>query len=159
MVTGLIFGVPGLAAVLAGPVGGRHGYRTVLPAGLAVQGLAIVPLVFIGETRLGVVVLIPALLVSFLGHATAIVAFSVTATSGLPNEEQGLATGLTTMTQNVAITIGILVLGAVGTTQGSELAGIHLASTVNVVVVLVSAALVTRGLRSRTRQEAVPVLT
>jgi MFS family permease len=47
LITGLIFGVPGLAAVLAGPIAGRligrHGYRKVLPAGLALQGLAIGP--------------------------------------------------------------------------------------------------------------------
>jgi hypothetical protein len=41
------------------------------------------------------------------------VAFTVTATSGLPDEEQGLATGLTSMTQQAGITVGIPVLGAV----------------------------------------------
>lgn len=153
LVTGLVFGVPGLAAVLAGPVAGRligrHGYRKVLPAGLAVQGLAIVPLIFIGAGRLGLVVLIPALLVSFFGHVTSIVAYTVTGTSGLPNAEQGLATGLTTMTQNVAVTIGIPILSAIAATQASELSGIHLALTVDVVVTLVSVALVRIGLRPR----------
>ena len=69
----------------------------------------------------------------------------VTGTSGLPDEEQGLATGLTTMTQNVAITIGIPILSAIAATQASELNGIHLALTVSVVVTLVSVALVWRG--------------
>jgi MFS family permease len=153
LVTGLIFGVPGLAAVLAGPIAGRlighYGYRTVLPAGLAVQTLATVPLIFIGADRIGLAVLIPALLVSFFGHVTSIVAYTVTGTSGLPNEEQGLATGLTTMTQNVAITIGIPILSAIAATRASELNGIHLALTVNVVVTLASAALVWLGLRPR----------
>ncbi|WP_433438331.1 MFS transporter [Nonomuraea sp. CA-141351] len=156
LVTGLIFGVPGLAAVLAGPIAGRligrYGYRKVLPAGLAVQSLATVPLIFIGSGRLGLAVLIPALLISFFGHVTSIVAYTVTGTSGLPNEEQGLATGLTTMTQNVAITVGIPILSAIAATQASELNGIHLALTVNVIVTFVSVTLIWIGLRPRAEQ-------
>ncbi|MGW0886157.1 MFS transporter [Streptomyces sp. NPDC002671] len=154
LITGLIFGVPGLAAVLAGPIAGRligrYGYRTVLPAGLAVQSLATVPLTFIGSGRLVLAVLIPVLLISFFGHVTSIVAYTVTGTSGLPNEEQGLATGLTTMTQNVGITIGIPILSAIAATQASELSGIHLALTVEVIVALASVALIWIGLRPRT---------
>ncbi|MEW9552505.1 MFS transporter [Nonomuraea sp. NPDC050783] len=158
LVTGLVFGGPGLAAVLAGPIAGRligrHGYRRVLPAALAVQGLSTLPLIFVGSGRAGLAILIPALLVSFFGHVTAIVAYTVTGTSGLPNEEQGLATGLTTMTQNVAITIGIPILGAIAASQTPELTGIHLALTVNVIVTLVSAVLVLAGLRPRTAPAA-----
>ncbi|AWS48608.1 MFS transporter [Streptosporangium sp. 'caverna'] len=158
LVTGLIFGVPGLAAVLAGPVAGRligrYGYRKVLPTGLAIQSLATVPLIFIGSDRLGLAVLIPALLISFFGHVTSIVAYTVTGTSGLPNAEQGLATGLTSMTQNVAITIGIPILSTIAATQASELNGIHLALTVDVIVTLVSVALIWIGLRPRTEQSA-----
>ena len=153
LVTGLVFGVPGLAAVFAGPVAGRligrHGYRKVLVGGLTVQAVATVPLIFIGAGTMGLVVLIPALLIGFFGHVTAIVAYTVTGTSGLPNEEQGLATGLTTMTQNVAITIGIPIMSAVAATQASELSGIHLALTVSVLVTFVSTAFIWRGLRPR----------
>ncbi|MEV4756371.1 MFS transporter [Micromonospora sp. NPDC049559] len=159
LVTGLVFGVPGLAAVLAGPIAGRligrYGYRRVLPAGLTVQGLATVPLIFMGADRLGLVILIPALLVGFFGHVTSIVAYTVTGTSGLPNEEQGLATGLTTMTQNFAITIGIPILSAIAATRSPELAGIHRALVVAVAVTLVSVALVWFGLRPG-RATAVP---
>lgn len=111
--------------------------------------LAAVPLIFLGTDRTGLVVLIPALLVSFFGH----VAYMVTGTSGLPDEEQGLATGLTTMTQNVAITIGIPILSAIAATQTSELSGIHLALTVT----LASIALIWIGLPPRTEQSASPV--
>src|SRR5918997_1280334 len=56
LVTGLIFGVPGLAAVLAGPIAGRsigrHGPRKVLTAGMAVQGLATLPLIFLRGERI-----------------------------------------------------------------------------------------------------------
>ncbi|GAA3027651.1 hypothetical protein GCM10020000_00080 [Streptomyces olivoverticillatus] len=39
------------------------------------------------------------LAVGAFGHVTAVVSHMVTATSGLPDGEQGLATGLATMTQ------------------------------------------------------------
>ena len=151
--TGLIFGVPGLAAVAAGVVAGRligrFGNRVVLTGGMLVQGLATLPLVFLSTDRLGLVVLIPALFIGFFGHVTCIVAYTVTGTSGLSNEEQGLATGLTSMTQQVGITVGIPILSAVAATQSVRLAGIHLALSVNVAVTLVSVVLVWFGLRAR----------
>lgn len=162
LATGLIFGVPGLAAVGAGVVAGRaigrFGSRAVLTAGLSVQGLATLPLVFLGADRLALAVLVPALFIGFFGHVGAIVAYTVTGTSGLANEEQGLATGLTSMTQQVAVTVGIPLLSAVAATQGAELTGIRLALGVNVAVTLVSVALIRFGLRPRgeDRRAAVP---
>ena len=111
--------------MVAGRFIGRYGNRRVLTAGLAVQGLATVPLIFLGADRVALAVLIPALFIGFFGHVTAIVAYTVTGTSGLPDEEQGLATGLTTMTQQVAITVGIPILSAVAATQTVELTGIR----------------------------------
>jgi hypothetical protein len=94
-------------------------------------------------------VVVPALFVGFFGHVAAIVAFTVTATSGLPDGEQGLATGLTSMTQQVAISVGTPVLGAVAATSPGQLDGIHLALLVAVAGVLAGVALVGRGLRDR----------
>ncbi|MFB9679348.1 MFS transporter [Streptosporangium vulgare] len=165
LATGLIFGIPGLASVAAGVIAGRligrFGSRQVLTVGLAVQGLTTLPLVFLGTGQVALAVVIPALFIGFFGHVTSIVAYTVTGTSGLPDEEQGLATGLTSMTQQVAITIGIPVLSAVAATQSVELTGIRLALSVNVAVTLVSVALVWFGLRSRGERHearaAVPV--
>jgi hypothetical protein len=42
----------------------------------------------------------------------------VTATSGLPSDEQGLATSLLTMTQQTAITVGIPIIGTIATAAG-----------------------------------------
>lgn len=92
-------------------------------------------------------IVVPSLFVGFFGHVAAIVAFTVTATSGLPDGEQGLATGLTSMTQQVAITVGIPVLGAVAATQAGQLEGIRLALGIGVTTVLITAALVASGLR------------
>jgi MFS family permease len=153
LTTGLVFGVPGLAAVAAGVIAGRFigrfGTRKVLAVGLTVQGLATVPLVFLGTDGPTLAILLPALFVGFFAHVTCIVAYTVTGTSGLPDQEQGLATGLTSMTQQVALTVGIPFLGAVAATQRVELSGIHLALSVNVVVTLVSVVLVWYGLRPR----------
>ena len=106
LTTGLIFGVPSLAAVAAGVIAGRFigrfGTRKVLTVGMAVQGLATVPLVFLGTDGSALAILIPALFIGFFAHVTSIVAYTVTGTSGLPDQEQGLATGLTSMTQQVA---------------------------------------------------------
>jgi len=154
LATGLIFGIPGLASVVAGVIAGRFisrfGSRKVLTIGLVVQALATLPLVLLGaDAALALAILIPALFIGFFGHVSAIVAFTVTATAELPNEEQGLATGLVSMTQQVALTIGVPLLGAVAATQSVELAGVHLALAVNVAVTLVGTALIWYGLRQR----------
>ncbi|WP_238157315.1 MFS transporter [Kribbella sp. VKM Ac-2571] len=153
LATGLIFGIPGLAAVAAGVIAGRvigrFGVRKVLTVAMLVQAVATFPLMFLGVNRAALAILIPALFVGFFGHVASIVAYTVTGTSGLPDEEQGLATGLTSMTQQVAISIGIPVLSAIAATQELELTGIHLALCLNVAVTVVSAGLVWVGLRRR----------
>ncbi|OKI99852.1 MFS transporter [Kitasatospora sp. CB01950] len=153
LTTGLIFGVPGLAAVAAGVVAGRaigrYGTRSVLTVGLLVQGLATAPLVLLGTDRVMLAVLLPALFVGFFGHVTSIVAYTVTATSGLPDSEQGLATGLAALSQQVAATIGIPVLSAVAALRVVQLDGIRLALAVDVAVTLVAVGLVWVGLRVR----------
>ncbi len=50
---------------------------------------------------------------------------------------------------NLGVTIGIPILGAIAAGAASELPGIHLALTVNVIVAFVSVALVRAGLRPR----------
>jgi MFS family permease len=154
--TGLIFGVPGLAAVFAGPIAGRiigrFGSREVLTAGMALQALMVLPLVFLGSGRVALAVLVPALFLGFFVHVTCIVSYTVVGTSGMPNEEQGLATGLTSMTHQVALTVGAPVMVSIAASQHGELTGTHLALGVNVAVTLAAAALVWFGLRPRHRQ-------
>jgi len=143
--TGLVFGVPGLVSVVAGLVAsrliGRHGGRRVLAAGLTVTAVSTVPLTFLGDDRSWLVVVVPALMACFFGLVAVIVAYTVTATSGLPDEEQGLATGLTTMTQQ-ASTIGIPLLGAIAASAPDLLTGIRLALAVDVVLTLAGVVLV-----------------
>jgi MFS family permease len=155
LTTGLVFGVPGLASVVAGIVAGRligrFGTRRVLTVGLLVQVGFTAPLILLGTGNVWLALLIAALFLGFFGHVTAIVAFMMTATSGLPDSEQGLATGLTTLTQQVGITIGVPILGAVAATQANLLGGIHLALAVNVSATLIAIALIWNGLRPSRR--------
>ncbi|CAM3355569.1 hypothetical protein KIPE111705_04485 [Kibdelosporangium persicum] len=79
----------------------------------------------------------------------AIVAFMATATSGLPDADQGLATGLTTLTQQVGLTVGAPILGAVAASQADLLTGIRVALVVDVAVTAAVIALAWAGLRPR----------
>lgn len=151
LTTGLVLGVPGLASVIAGIMAGRfiarHGLRHVLATGLAVQALATLPLAFLTAEPIWLWFLIAALFVGFFGHVTAIVAAMATATSGVPDHEQGLATGLVSMTQQVGITVGVPIFGAIVATQSGLVPGIHLALAINVAVTLMVTVLILLGLK------------
>ncbi|HEY9371787.1 MAG TPA: MFS transporter, partial [Streptomyces sp.] len=66
----------------------------------------------------------------------------------LPDHEQGLATGLAMMTQQVAIALGIPIMSTVATAAGgvASLGALQVAIAVNAVLVLVAALLVAVGL-------------
>jgi MFS family permease len=156
--TGLSFCGIGAAAFVGGLLAprliGRFGTRTVLTCGLLLQGVATGALFLLGSGGgAATTVLLAASSAGAFGHISAIVGYMVTATSGLPDAEQGLATGLTSMTQQVGVTLGIPVLSAVATTRthatGSVLGGVHTALLADAVVVLAGAALVATGLRRR----------
>jgi MFS family permease len=157
LTTGLIFGVPGLASVVAGIIAGRfigrYGSPRVLTVGLLVQTGFTAPLIFLGADAAWLWLLIPALFIGFFGHVTAIVSFMVTATSGsgLPDSEQGLATGLATLTQQIALTVGVPVLSGIAATQASLLAGIHLAIVANVALTVTVIVLVWTRLRPQSQ--------
>ncbi|MEU8119036.1 MFS transporter [Spirillospora sp. NPDC049024] len=151
LATGLALGVLG-AGTFAGGVAaprimGRLGGRGTLVSGLVLQAAATAALLGLGETRGSLGLLLVATAIGGFGNLVAIVAFMGIATSGLPDGEQGLATGLATMTQQVAITLGIPVMSAVATANASVLGGVHTATAVNVAIVLAGAALAGAFLR------------
>jgi MFS family permease len=153
LATGLVFGVPGLASVAAGVVAGRiiarRGAHTVLLVALLVQGGLTAPMILLGTQPVWLWLLIPALFVGFFGHITAVVAAIVTATSEVPDSHKGLATGLVTTSQRVAVTVGIPLLGAVMTIRADLLAGIHLALAADVLLTLTAVILIRAGLSRR----------
>ncbi|MFB8115812.1 MFS transporter [Streptomyces sp. NPDC055962] len=148
--TGLVFGVQGLASVAAGvfapKVIGRFGARRVLVLSLLGQGLFIAALLGLGEDS-GVWLATVAVSLASVCHLGAIIAYGLTVTSGVPDEEQGLATGLVTTTQQVGITIGIPLLGVLATTQGSLFDGVRLVVTAAAVVLVATGLVVGAGLR------------
>jgi MFS family permease len=150
LITGLIFGVPGLASVVAGVIAGRiigrRGAHIVLLAALLVQGGMTLPLILLGTQATWLWLLVPALFGGFFSHITAVVAATVTATSEVPDADKGLATGLITTSQRVAVTIGIPVLGAVMAARSDLLAGIRLALVADVLLTLTAVTLIRAGL-------------
>jgi MFS family permease len=152
--TGLIFGIPGLSSVAAGVVAGRiierRGAHTVLLAAMLVQGGLTAPLILLRAQSNSLWLLIPALFIGFFGHITAVVAATVTATSDVPDTHKGLASGLVTTSQRVAVTVGIPLLGAVMAIRADLLAGIQLALAADVVLTLLAVVIIWAGL-SRSR--------
>jgi EmrB/QacA subfamily drug resistance transporter len=155
LAAGLSFAVLGAGTVLGGvlgpPVIGRMGSKNSIVAGLVVQSAATLPLVLLGDAPAWIALLLVVTFIGGVANLVAIVGFMVTATSGLPNEEQGIATGLTTMSQQIGITMGIPIMSAIatatinshgGASAGNALTGITTAIAVNAALCLVTALLI-----------------
>ncbi|MGX1883773.1 MFS transporter [Streptomyces sp. NPDC055287] len=150
--TGLVFGVQGALSAVAGLYApkliGRIGARRTLVGSLLGQGLFVAALLGIG-TGSGALLATAAVSLASMCHLGAIISYGLIVTSGVPDEEQGLATGLVTTTQQVGLTVGIPLLGVLATTQGALFDGVRTVLAVDVAIVLVAAVLVGAGLRTR----------
>ncbi|MEU9557405.1 MFS transporter [Streptomyces fumanus] len=151
--TGLVFGVQGVLSVLAGSyaprVIGRFGARRTLVGSLAGQGLLGAALLGLGEGGGSVWLATAAVSLASMCHLGAIISYGLTVTSGVPDAEQGLATGLVTSTQQVGITVGIPLLGVLATTAGDLASGVRTVLALDAAIVLAAAVLVGLGLRVR----------
>lgn len=170
LVTGLTFGLLGAAAFAGGLVAprliGRVGGPGGLLVGLIIQASASFLLFFVGDSKNWLTLVLVGTAISGYGHITAVVSFMVTATSGLPDTEQGLATGLTTLTQQVGLTLGIPILSTIATAQANRphpgrsdalavLDGVRTATLVNGSVLIAGALLLALFfLPKRSRAEA-----
>ncbi len=157
LAAGLSFAVHGIGTVLGGIIGprviGAVGNRNALVIGFLVQAAATLPLAFIGPDSFWIYPILVATFVGGVANLVAIVGFMVTATSGLPDGRQGMATGLATMSQQVGITMGIPIMSAivVARSGGAEdpasvLGGVTTAILVNGALCVASAAVVALGL-------------
>ena len=151
--TGLVFGVQGVLSAVAGvyapKVIGRFGARRTLVGSLAGQGLFVATMLTLGTHVWSVWIATVAVSLASMCHLGAIISYGLTVTSGVPDEEQGLATGLVTSTQQVGITVGIPLLGVLATTSDDLLAGVHTVLALDAAVVLAAAVLVAAGLGRR----------
>ncbi|MEV4108453.1 MFS transporter [Nonomuraea sp. NPDC049695] len=163
LASGLAFGASSIAAVAGGLLAprliGAIGGRPALITALTVQGLGLLGLLAVDEGAAGIYIVLVAVAVAFFGHAVGLVSYTVIATSGLPDEEQGLATGLSTMSQQIALTLGTPVLAAVallgaGTAAGADgdidglLNGMRLAVLVGAVASLAAGVMMAAFFRS-----------
>lgn len=154
---GLAFAVLGLGTVAGGLLGprviGRFGNRTAIVGGFVVQAVATLSLVFVSADADSIWLVLAATFVGGVANLVVIVGFMVTATSGLPETEQGLATGLTTMSQQIGITLGTPVMSAVVTAMvlggSGVLDGVTTAIAVNGALCLLGAAVVAARLGGR----------
>ncbi|MFG2961639.1 MFS transporter, partial [Streptomyces sp. NPDC048291] len=163
LAAGLSFGVLGLGTVVGGVMAprfiGRAGTRAALVTGALVQTVATGALLALGTTQASLGLLLPATFVGGVGNMLLIVGFMVTATSGLPDHEQGMATGLATMSQQIGITMGTPVMSAIATgamttaTATGILHGIRTAVAVNTALVLATALIAALFLRTPTPQD------
>ncbi|MFI6247798.1 MFS transporter [Streptomyces sp. NPDC051016] len=146
LAAGLSFGVLGIGTVVGGSVAprviGRIGSRRTLIAGGILQTVFTAALLGLGADRSWMWLLLVATFAGGVGNMLVIVGFMVTATSGLADHEQGLATGLATMTQQIGITMGTPVMSAVaaaamtGTGASAVLGGLRTAIALNAALVL-----------------------
>ncbi|MBW4095412.1 MAG: MFS transporter [Acidobacteria bacterium] len=161
LAAGLSFAVLGLGTVLGGVLGPKVialvGAKRTMIAGFILQAAATAPLVLLGPDSSWIVLLLIATFVGGIANLVVIVGYVVTSTSGLPDHEQGLATGLVTMSQQVGITLGIPIMSAIVSAQltavanpssGRILGGITLAIGINALLCLAAAAAIGLFLRT-----------
>ncbi|MEV5846702.1 MFS transporter [Streptomyces sp. NPDC051985] len=164
LAAGLSFGVLGIGTVVGGSVAprviGRIGSKRTLITGGILQTVFTAALLGLGADRSWMWLLLVATFAGGVGNMLVIVGFMVTATSGLADHEQGLATGLATMTQQIGITMGTPVMSAVataamtGTGASAVLGGLRTAIALNAALVLLgtfTSAVFLRGARPGAR--------
>ena len=112
-----------VTANLAGRLIGRWGLRRTAALGLLVQGAGILLFLRTGASSGYVTVLLPALIVHGVGNGLSFPSLNIAAVAGLPDDRQGLASGLVTSAVQIGAGIGVAVLAAVMTLPASSLDG------------------------------------
>ncbi|GAA3688193.1 MFS transporter [Nonomuraea antimicrobica] len=138
-----------IAANLAGRLIARWGLGRVAAAGMLVQGAGILLFLRAGAGGDYLTVLLPALVVHGVGNGLSFPSLNIAAVAGLPDERQGLASGLVTSAVQIGAGIGVAVLAAVTTLGESVLAGYRIAFLTAGGFSLAGALIAAYGLRSR----------
>ena len=159
LAAGLSFAVLGAGTVIGGLLAPKviaaAGTSRAIVGGLVVQAVATGSLVFLGTSSTFIILILVATFIGGVANLVAIVGFMVTATTSVPDDEQGLATGLATMSQQVGIAMGIPIMSAIATAtlraedavSSDILTGLTVAIGVNAALCLLTAVLTHAFLR------------
>lgn len=117
ILTGMVIALIGIVSAAASnftpKIINRFGQKALVVTALAFQGCGTLIIAFAGNHPLSLVVTITGIVIASLGHIGSIVGYTVTATSGIPDNEQGLATGLTTTSQQVGLALGTPLIASI----------------------------------------------
>ncbi|WP_409235878.1 MFS transporter [Streptomyces sp. PA5.6] len=102
---------------------GRFGAKPLIGGGLLVLAAGLLWLSAVEPTGTLVVDVLPASLVAALGMSLAYIPAMMTALSGAPQEQAGLASGIVNTTYQVGSALGLAGLTALATTQGGDQLG------------------------------------
>ena len=150
---GLILGVLGIGTVLGGLLAprviNRANPKLAIVIGLLIQAAATLPLAFLSDSRNWLILLLIVTFIGGIANLVAIVGYVVTSTSGVSDDQQGLATGIVTMSQQVGIALGTPVMSTIATAWAGTtlLSGLTRAITVNAALALMTALLIATVLR------------
>jgi EmrB/QacA subfamily drug resistance transporter len=163
MRTGLSLIPLGGSAVIGGLIGNRTigalGVPRALVCGLLLQAVSTGLMVLLPQTGNFTLLVLTNIGLGF-GHVTAVIAFNITVTSGLPDDKQGLAGGLAQTAQQLGSAVWLPVLAAVVTARTASLAstgdtvaattsGLHAGLLTAALIALFGAAVATIFLRGR----------
>lgn len=166
LATGLAFGVLGAGAFTGGIFAARIidkiSAKSTLVLGLVLQGVSTLSFLLLGmNSGIGFVHILIATSIGGFGHVLCIVSYTVAVTSGLPDSEQGLASGLAGQTQQVAFTIGTPIVSVLALSftaanytdpesAAAILGGVHFGLAIDAAIILAAAAIIVSILPKRT---------
>lgn len=104
----------------------RFGFKPLLVAGVALMAVGISLLIFLNANSSYVLNLLPAFVLFAFGAGISFVSVVVAATSGVPEDESGLASGLINTSQQIGGALGLAILSVVASTStAADLAAGH----------------------------------
>lgn len=110
----------GITATQASRFIGRFGYKPFLVGGPLVMAIGFFVLSHISVGGSYVAVVLPALILMAIGGGLTFISVSVAATSGVPHDEAGLASGLLNTSQQIGGALGLAILSGVATTSANS---------------------------------------
>ncbi|MGV9534181.1 MFS transporter, partial [Streptosporangium sandarakinum] len=123
---------------------GRFGAKPLIVLGLGVLAVGIAGLSLVGANGSFVTDVLPASLIAAVGMSLAYIPAMMSAMSGVRPEEAGLASGIVNTTYNVGSALGLAVMTAIATGQGSTNAAFVGAAVVAAIGVVATVAFMRR---------------